>query len=83
LIEDIEIVHFDYLFFAFQISPVRSVKSAGSAVSVEQEEDQKAVLVLKPFAAKPRMVFKDVLVSSVSSQCFTIQNPDPSDVTVN
>ncbi|XP_059488354.1 abnormal spindle-like microcephaly-associated protein homolog [Neocloeon triangulifer] len=69
----------------FEVSPVRKVKSApsGSAkMSMGDVEEEKPELVLKPFAAKPRIVFKGVLVGSTKCQSFLITNPDSSDLAV-
>ncbi|XP_065332885.1 protein abnormal spindle [Cloeon dipterum] len=66
----------------FEISPVHKIRS-GPAKLINDEKEEKAELVLKPFAAKPRLVFKGVKVGNTCSQNLLITNPDPADVYVD
>lgn len=67
----------------FQISPSlhRAPKNLGPNVSKVEEE--KINVVLKPFAPKQHMIFKNVLANTRVTQDFTITNPDAFEVNVN
>ncbi|XP_059472211.1 uncharacterized protein LOC132194747 isoform X2 [Neocloeon triangulifer] len=74
-------------FFELKKTKVSNARKAESAPLLfldddEEEDRQIPELVLKPFAAKPRLEFLGVLVGSTKCQSFLITNPDSSDLRV-
>lgn len=53
------------------------------AAAKDEEAEEKPVLILKPFAARPQISFRQVLVNTQIKKCLYIQNPDPVEITVS
>lgn len=61
------------------MSPKRKIR----CTDVVEEEEERPVLVLKPFAAKPQITFKNVPVNTEVSKFLYILNPDAVEITVS